>query len=167
MASEVREGWLLVVHTPEIMKAEKDEQPLAFTLLKLDKDALKTTTQGLTVTSPLTAQLKKRNVIGGLFFATKASLGQVQFVPAGLLVSRDHDWQVQLFGYQPPSNHPLKVGAPDGLIEQLEAIPDSSTTTEKSDKKNKKSEKETAQPDEKPKKKTKKQDPKTTKEENE
>jgi hypothetical protein len=151
---EIREGWLLVVHASDKLIEGKDNASLSFSLLKLVKDELATTDNGVTKKNPLN-QFKKPNVVGGIFFVAEASLGKLQFSPAGLLVSRGGKWQLQLAKAKAVEGNDFKLAPTDELIKKLEVVlPDS--TGGKTDKGDKKGKKEP--PAQKPKKRNRPED---------
>jgi hypothetical protein len=93
--SQDRGGWLVVMASPAGFPT-KDTLPLNYTIYKAQPQFTETTGKGYIKNMPV-----KENLIGGVYFISRISLGRITFIAAGILGKDKTGWYVQAF----PTNY--------------------------------------------------------------
>jgi hypothetical protein len=91
-----RGGWLVVVASREGFPTN-DTLPLNYTIYKAQPQFTETNNKGYIRNMPV-----KENLIGGVYFISRISLGRITFIAAGILGKDKTGWYVQAF---PSSNY--------------------------------------------------------------
>jgi hypothetical protein len=89
--SQDRGGWLVLVASREAFSTN-DTLPLNYTIYKAQPQFTETNNKGYIKNMPV-----KENLIGGIYFISRISLGRITFIAAGILGKDKTGWYVQAF----------------------------------------------------------------------
>ena len=86
-----RGGWLVVMASQEGFNTN-DTLPMSYTIYKAQPQFAETGGKGYIKNMPV-----KENLIGGVYFISRISLGKITFIAAGILEKDKSGWYVQAF----------------------------------------------------------------------